>query len=172
MLIKKESFIFLKSQDGLVGMKLPSSCSRDPPTRPGMSEWDFPCWLCPAKPHLLAIGAALILCHPCPASSASCASGSWGCWWCFLFVLCPPVERDGSGAGRARAQVRQGPEREPRGAEVHRVRAASVPAVHHRCLQGTGEALPSSCSLLGTASHWLGLQLLGILSFSHHRLQG
>lgn len=41
------------------------------------------------------------------------------------------VERDGSGAGRARAQVRQGPEREPRGAEVHRVCAAPVPAVHH-----------------------------------------
>lgn len=76
------------------------------------------------------------------------------------------VERDGSGAGRARAQVCQGPEREPRGAEVHRVCAASVPAVHHRCLQGTGEALPSSCCLLGTASVWLGLQLLGILSFS------
>lgn len=147
-----------------VGMELQSPVpSPLPPVQAvnGISEQDFPCcFLSPAKPHLLSI-------TPPSCAIPSCALCSRGCWWCFLFVLCPPVERDGSGAGRARPQVRQGPEREPRGAEMHRVCAAPVPAVHHRRLQGAGEALPSSSSLQGAASGWLRLQLLRIPNFSN-----
>jgi hypothetical protein len=41
-------------------------------------------------------------------------------------------------AGGQRAQVRQGPERQPRGAKVHRVRRPTPPSVYHRLLPGTG----------------------------------
>jgi hypothetical protein len=34
--------------------------------------------------------------------------------------------------------VRQGPERQPRGAKVHRVRRPTPPSVYHRLLPGTG----------------------------------
>ena len=57
--------------------------------------------------------------------------------------------------GRKRAQVRQGPERQPRRPEVHRVRRPAPPPVHHRILPGAGPyqsqttiTYPLSCSFL------------------------
>ena len=41
--------------------------------------------------------------------------------------------------GRERAEVCQGPERQPRRPEVHRVRRPAPPPVHHRFLPGAGE---------------------------------
>lgn len=48
------------------------------------------------------------------------------------------LERHCARTGRPRAQVRQGPERQSRGAEVHRVRPATGPTVHHRRLPRAG----------------------------------
>ena len=48
--------------------------------------------------------------------------------------------------GRKRAQVRQGPERQPRRPEVHRVRRSASPPVHHRFLPGAGSYFVNSSS--------------------------
>ena len=54
-------------------------------------------------------------------------------------VLCFAAGGGGEGAGGAHLEVCQGPERQPRCTEVHRVRRPTVPAVHHRVIQGKRE---------------------------------